>query len=158
MELERQRPLGAPCVGRSPILLLFFISLLLFWTLPAIAQSRDSRKPKLIRDTDTAEGKENADAVVRKEPNPLLAEKSLNIGDFYFKRGNYVAAIQRYLEAREYQPNSIRAYEALARAYEKNGELAKAINAYKDFIDKNPDSPKSSEFRSKLSKLEQKSK
>ena len=43
---------------------------------------------------------------------------------------------------------------ALARAYEKKGEPDKAIAAYKQFIDNNPDSPKVPEFRAKLAKLE----
>jgi tetratricopeptide (TPR) repeat protein len=124
---------------------------------PAMAQSHNSQRPELIRDTDEAEGKESADAPKAKEPNPMLAEQNVNIGNFYFKKKNYAAAIQRYLEAIEYQPNSIQAYEALTRAYEKNGEPLKAISAYKDFIEKNPDSPTSSEFRIRLAKLEKKS-
>ena len=130
---------------------------LLFWMLPVFAQSRDSRKPGLIRDTAVAEGKETNEEAEPKERNPLLAEKNVKIGDFYYKRKNYKAAIQRYLEALEYQPNLIEAYEALAQTYEKNDQTEKAIDTYKDFLKKYPDSPKSSDFRSKLSKLEQKS-
>jgi hypothetical protein len=51
----------------------------------------------------------------------------------------------------------IPAYEGLARAYEKNGDILKAINAYKGFLEKNPDSPKASDFRTKIAKLERKS-
>ena len=59
------------------------------------------------------------------------------------------------------KPSSIRriqfqAYDGLVRAYEKNGEIRKAINACKGFLEKNPDSPKASEFRKKLAKLEKK--
>jgi tetratricopeptide (TPR) repeat protein len=124
--------------------------------LPAFAQSGSNRKPALIRDTDTAEGKESSDAQPTKELNPLLAEQNINIGNFYLKKKNYGAAIRRYLDALEYQPDSIRAYEALTRAYEKNGEITKAILAYKEFIENNPDSPKSPEFRIKIAKLEKK--
>jgi outer membrane protein assembly factor BamD (BamD/ComL family) len=122
--------------------------------LPALCQSQNSRKPELIRDTDAAEAKESADEPKPKEPNPALSEQNLTIGNFYFKNGNYAAAIQRYREAIEYQPDSFKAYESLTRAYEKNGEPARAIDAYKDFIKKYPDSPKSSEFRARLAKLE----
>ena len=89
-----------------------------------------------------------------KEPDPKLCEQSISIGDFYYKKKNYAAAIRRYLDAIEYQPDSARAYDALARAYEKQGDLDKAIAAYKQFINKNPDSPKSPEFRARLAKLE----
>ncbi len=109
----------------------------------------------MIRDTEASEETADAaDAPAPKEPNPLLAEQNINIGNFYLKKKNYSAAIQRYLDALEYQPNSIAAHEALARAYEKSGEITKAIAAYKELIEKNPESPKISEFRSKLAKLE----
>ena len=84
----------------------------------------------------------------------MLCEQYINIGNFYYKKKNYEAAIRRYLDAMEYQPDSARAYDALTRAYEKSDQPAKAIAAYKQFIEKNPDSPKSSEFRLRLSKLE----
>ena len=85
------------------------------------AQNRTVQKPpELIRDTDAAEGKADTEtAPTKKEHKPLLAEQNINIGNFYFKKRNYEAAIQRYLEAIEYQPDSVRAYEALTRAYEK---------------------------------------
>ncbi len=119
----------------------------------AFAQSR-SRRPALIRDTDTAEGKEAADVPETKEYNPVLAEKAVRIGDYYFKRKNFDAAIERYLEALQYQPERVDAYEALGRTFEKKGETLKAEEIYRDFIKKNPDSPKLAEFKSKLAKLE----
>jgi len=135
-------------------ILSFCFGLLVFSSDPAPAQSK---RPELIRDTEEAETKETADVPAAKEPNPILSEQNINIGDFYFKKKNYGAAIRRYLEAIEYQPNSARAYNALARAYEKNDEPTKAISAYREFVEKNPDSPKSSEFRAKLEKLEKRS-
>jgi tetratricopeptide (TPR) repeat protein len=133
--------------------ILFLISAVMFLAgLPLAAQDRTSRKPGLIRDTGAAEAEENAPEV--KEPDPILCEKNLNIGDFYFKKKNYAAAIGRYLDAIEYQPDSARAFESLARAYEKNKEPLKAMDAYRRFIDENPNAPKSSEFRAKLGKLE----
>jgi outer membrane protein assembly factor BamD (BamD/ComL family) len=135
------------------------ISLVLFLlgTFSAFGQSNSSRKPEIIRDTDTAEGKDNLEVAKPKEPNPLLSEQNINIGNFYLKRKNYDAAIQRYLEAIEYQPDSAKAYAALAQAYEENGESSKAIGACKDFLEKYPNSSKSEEFRKKLAKLEKKS-
>jgi len=121
------------------------------------AQNRAPQKPpELIRDTDAAEGKADTGTTTKKEHDPVLAEQNINIGNFYFKKRNYDAAIQRYLDAIEYEPDSVRAYEALTRAYEKKGDNEKAISAYKKFIEHNPDSPKSTEFRTRLAKLEKK--
>jgi len=114
------------------------------------------RKPALIRDTAVADGKEDAEAAKKKLYNPMMAEKSVKIGDFYLNKKNYDAAIQRYQEALEYQPNRIEAFEALGRAYEKKGEKDKALAVYKDFIEKYPASPKVAEFRSKMAKLQKK--
>jgi Tfp pilus assembly protein PilF len=136
-------------------LLAFALLSHLAFSLPIAAQSRP-KAPALIRDTDKAEGKDDPDTNKQKEYSPLMADKSIKVGNFYFKKKNYVAAIERYNEAIEYQPDSIEACEALARAYEKNGDLAKAAEAYKDFIRKNPESPKISEFRTKLARLEKK--
>jgi tetratricopeptide (TPR) repeat protein len=115
------------------------------WAPPASSQAR---KPVLIRDTDKAEGKEEPDDVKPKEHSPLLAEKSFNVGNFYFKRKNYLGAIERYLEALEYQPELKKAYEALDRAF------AKAIQEDQDYIKKNPDAPDISDRREKLARLE----
>ena len=120
---------------------------------PLFAQSRPQR-PALIRDTDAAEGKEEADVPKEKEYNPVLAEKALKIGDYYYRKKNFDAAIERYVEALQYQPELVGAYEALGRTFEKKGETLKAQDIYRDFIQKNPGSPKVAEFKSKLAKLE----
>ena len=132
----------------------WLLFLLLFSSLSAVAGAQSSQEPRLIRDTDIAEGEEKTETPTVKEPNPKLAERDITIGNFYMKKKNYPAAIQRYLEAIEYKKDSNQAYDGLIRAYEKNGEIRNAISACKGFLEKNPDSPKASEFRDKLAKLE----
>jgi tetratricopeptide (TPR) repeat protein len=132
----------SPCFG-------FFLL-----SIQPVAVQSAPQKPAIIRDTDVADGKETEDVPAAKEPNPMLCEQNINIGNFYYKKKNYEAAIRRYLDAIEYQPDSVRAYDALTRAYEKSDQPAKAIAAYRQFLDKQPDSPKSSEFRMRLAKLE----
>jgi tetratricopeptide (TPR) repeat protein len=137
--------------------LLIFLSLLLVLLSPVYAQSHSSQKPELIRDTDIAEGKDASEAPPKaKEQDPVESKKNINIGNFYLKQKNYAAAIERYLEATEYQIDSVRACEALARAYEKNGDITKAISTYKTFIEKNPNSPNAAKFRIKIADLEKK--
>ncbi|MBN1567702.1 MAG: tetratricopeptide repeat protein [Acidobacteria bacterium] len=128
----------------------------LFLNSPSAIWSQASREPKLIRDTEIAEGKDVHEAEAPKEPNSELAEQNVNIGNYYLKQKNYDAAIKRFLEAIAYQADLVPAYEGLARAYEKNGDILKAINAYRGFINKNPDSPKASDFQKKIEKLEKK--
>ncbi len=141
-----------PRLARITSLAVYFSFVFL---LPGLAQSRP-QKPVLIRDTGKAEGKEDEEAAKAKVYNPMLAEKNVKVGNFYFKKKNYTAAIQRYLEALEFQPNRIEAYEALGKAYEKNNEPEKALAVYRDFIEKYPASPKAPAFKSQAAKLEKK--
>ena len=155
MDLEIQNSFSGSRMKRLGALLIGFSLVFSCSNYPIFAQS--TRKPELIRDTDIAEGKESVeDESAPKEQNPLLAKENIDIGNFYFKRKNYTAAIQRYLDAIEYQPGSSPAHEALARAYEKNDQIAKAIDTCRDFILKNPDSPQIPEFRTRLNELEKK--
>ncbi len=132
------------------------LSILLLFPASRADGQASAKKPGLIRDTAVAEGKEDPETAKTKVYNPMMAEKSVKIGDFYLKRKNYDAAIKRYQEALEYQPNRIEAFAALGRAYEKKGEPQKAIAVYKDFLDKFPSSPKAAEFRDKIARLEKK--
>jgi tetratricopeptide (TPR) repeat protein len=110
--------------------------------------AQQGKKPVLIRDTDTAEGKEERETPKPKEFSPIMAEKSLKIGDFYYRKRNYDAAVDRYLEALEYQPDLNKAHQALDRA------CPKAIESYKEFIKKNPDSPLLSQYREKTARMQ----
>lgn len=114
------------------------------------------QEPKLIRDTDVAEGNEETEAPAIKEPNPKLAEQNIKIGNYYLKQQNFAAAIRRFLEAIEYKKDAYEAYEGLVRAYERNGDIRKAIDTCKIFLEKNPQSPKVPQFRNWLAKLEKK--
>lgn len=95
-----------------------------------------------------------SEAPAVKEPSPELSKQSISIGNFYLKKKNYAAAIQRFLEAIEYQPDSGDAYAALARAYERNGEPTKAAEAYRQYVTNHPGSARVAEFQERLQKLE----
>jgi tetratricopeptide (TPR) repeat protein len=116
-------------------------------------QAPPRKPPALIRDTGVAEGKAEPEAVIKKEYNPLLAERNMKVGDQYLKRGNYDAAISRYQDALEYQPSLVAAYDALGRAFEKKGNKLKAIAVYQDFLKKYPNSSEAPKFRSRCDKL-----
>jgi tetratricopeptide (TPR) repeat protein len=136
-----------------------FCSLLFLFSLVAssYAHPGSPQEPKLIIDTEVAEETENTENEKPKERNPLLAEENIGIGNYYLKEKNYIAAIRRYLAALEYQPDSVAAHEGLGRAYEKNGDISKALQLYKKFLEENPNSPKSPVFKNRIAKLTKKS-
>jgi Tfp pilus assembly protein PilF len=133
-----------------------FLILLSAGMLAVPASAQNSHKPSLKRDTAIAEGKEETEASPVKEHNPKLAVQNIGIGNQYFKGENYAAAISRYLEALEYNPDSIPAQEALVKAYEKNGDIVKAAQVLKTLMEKHPESPKITEYRVRLAQLEKK--
>ena len=143
-----------PNMKPRSILTACFVFFLLLGNSAVVIFSQAPREPKLIRDTDVADGVEKTEAAAPKEPNPKLAEKNVNIGNYYLKMKNYAAAAQRFQEAIEYKSDLITAYDGLIRSYEKNGDIPKAIAACKAFLEKNPQSPRVADFRTRLAKLE----
>ena len=59
--------------------------------------------------------------------DPLHAQRSLDVGKFYLNKGSYDAAIDRFIEASNYQPSLAAPWRFLGDAYEKKHEYAKAI-------------------------------
>ncbi len=120
------------------------------------AQEPPRKPPALIRDTDVAEGKTDADTARKKEYSPLKADDSLKKGNFYFKQKDYAGAIVRFQEAIEYQPDLAEAYVALGKVYEKRGEKEKALAVYKRFLKDFPQSTKAAQFQDLCARLEKK--
>src|SRR5882757_4307538 len=84
-------------------------------------------------DTDTEPDADSAVMEVKKW-DPHRAEKDVEVGDYYFSRKNYSAAISRYREALEYKPNDAVATFRLAETLEKTGESQEALKMYEDYL------------------------
>lgn len=71
----------------------------------------------------------------------MLAEYEYYVGNFYYEKGAYNAAIGRFGGILLQYPNSVRAPEALyymGLAYEYSGQLIEAVNTLMAFVDKYP--------------------
>ena len=66
--------------------------------------------------------------------DPLRANKSLEVGSFYMKRGNYDAAIDRFTDATQFEPGLARSYSLLGEAYEHKGDVDNALTAYRKYV------------------------
>jgi len=82
--------------------------------------------------------------------NPLQASKELQVGNFYFKRGSYKAAAQRFEEATRWNPGYGDAFLRWAEALEKLGEKQKAREVYGKFLEAEPDHKRAAEVKKKL--------
>jgi predicted Zn-dependent protease len=115
-------------------------------------------KPKLVREPVQDEKSEGAaaEATAKPEYNPLKADKSINIGKYYFEHGKYAAAIGRFQEAIRYRPDNPDAYRLLARSYDKQKKYKEAIAALLEYEQKFPKSPYLDQLRQERLRLEQK--
>jgi tetratricopeptide (TPR) repeat protein len=88
--------------------------------------------------------------------NPMRAMKDVEVGDFYFKKENYGAAISRYREALQYKPHDAEATFKLAEALSKTGDFAGATENYEAYLKILPSGPYAKKAREALAKLKEK--
>jgi tetratricopeptide (TPR) repeat protein len=85
--------------------------------------------------------------------DPHKAAKSVEVGDFYFKRKNYRAAEDRYREALRYKDNDAVATIRLAESLEKLGELDDARAEYESYLRILPHGPQAAESQKAIDRL-----
>jgi tetratricopeptide (TPR) repeat protein len=88
--------------------------------------------------------------------DPHKADKSVEVGDFYFKRKNYVAAANRYRDALKWQSNDAIAFYKLALASEKLGNLDEARDSYENYLKILPSGTFAEDSKKALEKLPKK--
>jgi tetratricopeptide (TPR) repeat protein len=66
------------------------------------------------------------------------APKCVEIGDFYLRRKKLSAALSRFQEALQADPNYAPAYRELGKVYEKMGYWQKSLDAYRKYLDELP--------------------
>jgi tetratricopeptide (TPR) repeat protein len=85
--------------------------------------------------------------------DPHKAAKSVEVGDFYFKRKNYRAAAERYREALRYKDNDAVATLRLAVCLEKLGLPDDARAEYESYLRILPHGPQAEEAQKAISRL-----
>jgi tetratricopeptide (TPR) repeat protein len=90
--------------------------------------------------------------------NPYRAGKDDEVGEYYFKRGNYKGALARYQDALIYKDNDAVANFRMAQCYEKMQQPDEAVAHYKEYLKILPDGPFSKQAKKALQKLEARNK
>jgi tetratricopeptide (TPR) repeat protein len=90
--------------------------------------------------------------------DPLHATKSVEVGTFYLKKGDYDAAIDRFQEAARLQPGLAKPFLLLGEAYEKKGDPVSAVAAYRTYLKLYRTAPDRSRILERIAHLESKSK
>jgi tetratricopeptide (TPR) repeat protein len=86
--------------------------------------------------------------------NPMKALKDIEVGDFYFRRKNYRAALERYKEALYYKDGDAVASYHVAVCQEKLGDKAEARKYYEQYLKILPEGPLAKEAHTSLARLE----
>ena len=102
--------------------------------------------------------KKNVDSAVNSAPDqpkwdPLRAEKDIEIGKFYMKKGDVDAAIDRFEDATTAKPGFAIPFLYLGEAYEKKGKKKPAVKAYQRYLDLYPHAEDGDKIRKKIEKL-----
>jgi len=129
-----------------------YLLLLTLWLAPALipaaAQEPSRAEPPPAPEDEITE--------LKAEPvwDPLRANKSMEVGTFYLKSGNYDAAIDRFEEAARLQPNLARPYLKLGETYEKKKDLPKAVASYRKYLELYRTAPDGNKIRKRIEGLE----
>jgi len=85
--------------------------------------------------------------------NPYRALKDDEVGDYYFKRKSYRAALARYQDALVWKEKDAVANFRMAQCYEKLDQPDQAITHYQEYLKILPEGPFAKEAQKALQKL-----
>lgn len=86
--------------------------------------------------------------------NSNCSEAYLGLGIAYRQLNQLDKALESTLKALQYNPNYYKAYYNLGLIYEQQGNKKEALNAYKTFVKKVPESRNIPDLKTKITQLE----
>jgi tetratricopeptide (TPR) repeat protein len=147
--------------GAFPILAAVFLLLAAPYARPQDPPQESSSKPAGTPNDDLkpkSTPKQKKDAATQNAPDqptwdPLRAEKDLEVGQYYMKKGDLDAAIDRFQDATAARPGYAIPFRFLAEAQEKRGLKKQAIKSYQRYLDLYPHAEDGEKIRKKMDKL-----
>ena len=85
--------------------------------------------------------------------DPLRAEKDLEVGQYYMRKGDVDAAIDRFQDATTAKPGYAIPFRYLAEAQEKKGLKRQALASYSRYLELYPHAEDGDKIRKKMDKL-----
>ena len=85
--------------------------------------------------------------------DPLRAEKDLEIGKYYMRKGDVDAAMDRFQDAIDAKPGYALPFRFLGEAQEKKGLKKQAIKSYTRYLDLLPRADDADKIHKKIDKL-----
>jgi len=123
---------------------------------PQESTSKPASPPNDMKPKSPA--KQKKDSATQNAPDqptwdPLRAEKDLEVGQFYMKRGDLDAAIDRFQDATTAKPGYAIPFRYLGEAQEKKGLKRHAIKSYQRYLDLYPHAEDGDKIKKKIAKL-----
>ena len=119
------------------------------------ASPPNDMKPKSPGKQNSKQKKDTATQNTPDQPawDPLRAEKDLEVGQYYMKKGDLDAAIDRFQDATTAKPGYAIPFRFLAEAQEKKGLKKQAIKSFQRYLDLYPHAEDGEKVRKKIDKL-----
>jgi tetratricopeptide (TPR) repeat protein len=129
--------------------------------LPLRAQDpapESSSKPADSPPPKKADKKHKSDTATQNAPDqpawdPLRAEKDLEVGQYYMRKGDVDAAIDRFQDATTAKPGYAIPFRYLGDAQERKGLKKQAIASYSRYLELYPHAQDGDKIRKKIDKL-----
>jgi tetratricopeptide (TPR) repeat protein len=107
---------------------------------------------------DNPKAKPNTDTATQNAPDqpmwdPLRAEKDLEVGQYYMKKGDVDAAIDRFQDAALAKPGYAIPFRFLGEAQEKKGLKRDALKSYTRYLELYPRAEDKDKIEKKIEKL-----
>jgi len=136
------------CIGLAS--LLFLPGLILCAQQPSQpADSPGQAKPQKKTKGDSA----TQNAPDQPTWDPLRAEKDLEVGLYYMRKGDVDAAIDRFQDATTAKPGYAIPFKYLGEAQEKKGLKKQAVKSYQKYLDLYPHAEDAEKIKKKIEKL-----
>jgi tetratricopeptide (TPR) repeat protein len=107
---------------------------------------------------ETAKPRPNTDTATQNAPDqpmwdPLRAEKDLEVGQYYMRKGDVDAAIDRFQDAALAKPGYAIPFRFLGEAQEKKGLKRDALKSYTRYLELYPHAEDKDKIEKKIDKL-----
>jgi tetratricopeptide (TPR) repeat protein len=119
------------------------------------AQEPDAKRPTLRHDEDV-QLPPDEDAGAKPQVfvfNPVKSKQDVTVGTYYFKKGDFRAALDRYVEATKWNDGNADAWLRVGETREKMNDPKGAREAYERYLQLSPDAKNAGEVKKRLEKL-----
>src|SRR5580704_17416697 len=125
---------------------------------PARTQDPPADAPAKPPDPSPAKPKPNKDSATQSAPDqpkwdPMRADKDVEVGKYYLRKGDLDAAMDRFQDAIEAKPGYAIPFRYVGEIYEKQGKKKPAVKAYQRYVDLYPNGEDADKIRKKIEKL-----